>query len=222
MRLLGPSSSLSSFRWDLVYLLAQLTTDERAGVADLAQPIQSALDQLAAERAAFEEDEDEAVIATALLNKRDRKRDRLVVELGGVARATAREVYAGLFPKHNPSQTAKLGFDAESVEIVRILGELGSLDADHPLRGAYETNLQGAQAELDQAKTKSDEAGSTLALRRTHVERFKMKLDQLRLETHARLIVLLKDKAEAESFFRPTNVAPSEDKPAESTSGKGG
>ncbi|UQA55740.1 hypothetical protein [Polyangium aurulentum] len=215
MRLLGPSGSLPSFRWDLIYLAAQLSTDERPGIADLASPIQSALDQLDAERAAFEDDEDQAVIATALLHKRDRKRDRVVVELGGVARATAREVYAGLFPKHNPSQTAKLGFDAESMEIVRILGELGSLHADHPLRGAYEKDLQGAQVQLEQAKAKADQADTALALRRTHIERFKLKLDQLRLETHGKLLVLLKDKAEAESFFRPTTAAPSEEKPAE-------
>lgn len=213
MRLLGPSTSLAAFRWDLLFLLAQLASDERPDIAALAQPVQDALEKLAKERAAFMEAEDASVIATAILHKRDSKRDRLLVKLGGVARATAREVYAQLFPRRNPTRTAKLGIDAESAEINRILGELATLAADHPLRVAYEKDLGGAQAALVVAKGQADKAETTLALRRSQVERCKLELDKIRLETHGKLLSFFKDKVEADAFFRPTTAAPG-DKPA--------
>jgi len=217
MRLLGSSSPLSAFRWDLLYLLAELGTDERPGVAELAPPVQNALQALANERAAFEEAEDQAIIAMALLHKRDKKRDRLLITLGGIARATVTEIYERLFPKRNPSQTAKLGIDEESAEMARILGEIDNLPEDHPLREGYGKSLADAQAALLVAKTQMDKAETTLALQRSQLGRFKLSLDKLRLETHGKLMVLLKDKAEVEAFFRATTKAPLEEKaPAES------
>lgn len=138
MRLLGAASSLATFRWDLIYLLAQLTTDDRAGVSSLAGPVEAAIGDLDGRRTAFEQAQAAAVIASAMVAKRDKGRDRLIVEMGGLTRATERDVYKRFFPKLNPSKTAKLGIDAETVEVTRILGEMKGLDAAHPVRLGYE------------------------------------------------------------------------------------
>jgi len=213
MRLLGSDSSLAAFRWDFVYLLAQLTTDERPGVSDLAAPIENAIQATETRRLALEQAQAAAITASALVAKRDKGRDRLIVKMGGVARATDREVYERLFPKLNPSQTAKLGTDAETVEVTRILAEIKGLDAAHPLRMTYETNLEQAQAALAAAKSQSNAADMTLALERSHVTRCKQDWDKLRLETHGKLVALLADRTEADSFFRPA-VNTSEEKNA--------
>ena len=204
MRLLGLDSSLATFRWDFLYLLAQLTTDERPGVSDLAAPIENAMNAVETRRVALEQAHAMAVISSATLAKRDKKRDRLIVKMGGVARATERDVYKRFFPKLNPSQTAKLGIDAETVEVTRILGEMKGLETTHPLRLAYEASLTNTQAELATANAKSKEADVNLALERSHVSRCKLEWDKVRLETHGKLLALLGDKSEADAFFRPT------------------
>src|SRR5262249_14211959 len=141
MRVFGPRTSMSVFRWDLVYLAAQLVSDDRPGVAALAPPIQSALASIAAERASMEQAEDGSLVAIAQVRKRDKKRDALLVTLGGVARATDKPVYGTLFPTRSPAIIARLGVDAESAEVERILGELSVLPMSHPLRLAYEKDL---------------------------------------------------------------------------------
>lgn len=213
MRMLGFKASLQTFRWDLVYLAAQLLADKRPEVKALASPIQGYLSQIAAERAALEQAEDAAIIASALLNKSDRSRDEVLVEAGGVARATDRGVYEVLFPTHSPTATARLGVAAESAQVNRILGELASLPGDHPLRKEYEDELQNAEAAVKSAVGKSDDAVTALALQRSQIDRFKLTVDKARLEAHGQLVVLLKDKAEADSFFRPTTRSPTEEAP---------
>lgn len=212
MRVLGPRTSLAVFRWDLIYLAAQLAADERPGVAALAAPVQLAITKHGDRRAAFEQAQDGVIVALALLNKRDTKRDGLIVQLGGVARATYKQIYAVLFPKRSPNETAKLGVDAESGEIKRILGELAALPAGHPLQAAYAADLDVAEQGLVVAKSSLDEAKVKLALQRSEIERFKLELDQLRLATHGQLLALLQDKAEADAFFRPANVTAGEEK----------
>ena len=49
MRLLGTKTTLAAFRWDLIYLSAQLVSDERPGVSELSPPVQALLAQVAAE-----------------------------------------------------------------------------------------------------------------------------------------------------------------------------
>jgi hypothetical protein len=210
MKLLGIASTLATFRWDLLYLLAQLTTDERVGVSDLAPPIETAMNVLETRRVAYEQTRAAAVIATAMVDKRDQRRDRLIIEMGGVARATGRHDYKRLFPKHSPSQTAKLGIDAQTVEVMRILGELEGFDTTHPLRTNYEARLQIAQKAFATAKTKSDETAVALSIERMQVQRCKVDLDKVRLETHGKLTALLADKNEADAFFRPTTREPEE------------
>jgi hypothetical protein len=151
MRLLGNNSSLSTFRWDLIYLLAQLLSDDRPGVSDLAAPIQKRLDELATRRTKQEAAEDWAITAGALVVKTDRRRDGVLVEAGGVARAAHKQVYATLFPRHNPSQTARLGVEAESAEVTRILSEMGKLPDQHPIRVAYEAELSKAETAVAKA-----------------------------------------------------------------------
>src|SRR5690348_10320351 len=106
MRMLGFKSPVQMFRWDLVYLAAQLLSDDRAEVKALAAPVQTMLLSLNEERAALEKAEDDLVFAIALLRKRDRDRDAVLVEAGGVARARDKEVYAILFGDRNPTETA--------------------------------------------------------------------------------------------------------------------
>lgn len=213
MRMLGFKASLQTFRWDLVYLRAQTITDERPEVKALAVPVEGLLSQIAAERDALEKAEDAAIVAAALVNKRDRSRDEVLVEAGGVARATDRAVYEVLFPSHSPTATARLGVAAESAQVSRILGELAKLPADHPLRKEYESELQDAEAAVKSAVAQNDDAATALALQRSQIDRFKLAMDKARLETHGQLVALLKDKAAAESFFRPTTRSPSEEAP---------
>jgi hypothetical protein len=210
MRLLGSKTALATFRWDLIYLLAQLVSDDRPGVADLAPPVQAMLTHVDSERAAYEQAEDAVVVAGALLDKKDRRRDNLLIAAGGVARATDAGVYKRLFPKLNPSLTARLGIDAESAEIARILGEFSRLPPDSLLVLTYEQDLTATEALVKTASTQSDEAVTAFALQRSQLDRFKLDIDRQRLATHGSLLVLLKSKAEADAFFRPVSTAPGE------------
>lgn len=211
MRMLGAKASWRVFRWDLVYLIAELLGDERADVNAIAVPVQTCLGKLVAGRAALEQAEDAVIIASAQLNKRDKRRDTLLIEVGGVARVADKAVYSALFSKHNPSATARLNLTAESAEISRILGELAKLPANHPVRAAYEQELTLAEAALKAAEAQSDEAVTALALQRSEINRLKLEVDQQRLKTHGQLLVVLMDKAEADSFYRPTTSVPGEE-----------
>jgi hypothetical protein len=210
MRLLGYKTSLAAFRWDLIYLIAQLVSDERPGVGDLAPPLQQLLIRINDERTTYEQAQDAVVVAGALLDKKDLRRDQLLVEAGGVARATDLDVYKTLFPKLNPSLTARLGIEAESAHIDRILGELGKLPADNTLRVTYEQELAEVEALVKNASTTSDQAATAFALQRSQIDRFKLQIDQQRLTTHGSLLILLKSKAAADAFYRPTSNPPGE------------
>jgi hypothetical protein len=210
MRMLGVKASLATFRWDLVYLLARLTADDRAEVVALAPAVQAMRDELAAQRAAQEGAEDAMILASALVGKHDERRDSIVKILGGVARATDKGAYAVLFPKISPSATARLPIDEESAEIARILGELGKAPDDSPLRAAYLGPLTQAEADLKAADQQADGAATALALERSQTARTKLAIDKGRLEIHGKLVVLLKDKDAVEAFFRPTSRAPGE------------
>jgi hypothetical protein len=210
MRLLGTKTPLAAFRWDLIYLIAQLVSDDRPGVADLAPPVQAHLAQIDAERGAYEQAEDAVVVTGALLDKKDRRRDKALIEAGGVARATDADVYKTLFPKLNPSLTARLGIEAESTEIARILGELAKLPPDSLLRLTYEQELTESEALVKIAGAQSNQAITAFALQRSQIDRFKLTIDQQRLATHGSLLTLLKSKAEADAFYRPTGTAPGE------------
>lgn len=208
MRMLGHTATLAAFRWDLVYLLAQLLSDERKGVPELAPAVQDFLQQIADQRAAFEQAEDEEIVAAALLNKKDKRRDAVIIEAGGIARASDKDVYKILFPRLNPSLTARLGIDEESAEVRRILGEVGKLAIDHPIRVAYEQELADVEKAVRDAAAQSEQAVTALALQRSQLDRFKLTVDQMRLTTHGSLVVVLKNKAEADAFYRPTSNAP--------------
>ena len=98
--------------------------------------------------------------------------------------------------------------DKESAEVRRILGEFAALPVDHPLRVTYEKPLAMSEELVVAANKQSDEAATQLALQRAQTERFKLSVDKGRLSVHGSLVVLTKDKDEAESFFRPTATAP--------------
>jgi hypothetical protein len=221
MKLLGTRTSLSTFKWDFVYLLAQLTTDERPGIAAVAAPVQLAMDELEVRRLAFQQAQSAAIVTGALVDKRDQGRDRLILKMGGVARATDRPLYQQLFPKRSPSKIARLGIDAQSVEMLRILGELKKLAAAHPFRVTYEPQLQAAQLSLANAKTQDNDAELALTLERSNVLQYKIAADKLRLETHGKLVALLVDRAEADAFFQPNgpSVEKSNAPPVEESSG---
>ncbi|MFO0587285.1 MAG: hypothetical protein U0441_07095 [Polyangiaceae bacterium] len=210
MRVFGGKASIETFRWDFVYLAAQTLSDKRQDVLALAPSIQAKLGEIKTERDALEAAEDQEIFATALLNKRDRARDEVLVVAGGVTRNQDKALYQTLFGKLSPSETAKLGLDAESKEVARILGEIGKLPANHPIRVTYEADITSSEAELKTAKTGSDAADTALALQRSQMFRFKLDLDKFRVELHGKLLALLKDKEEANSFFRPTKLSPEE------------
>jgi len=210
MKIMGVASKSAAFQWELLYLFSQLSTDQRPVVAALAPPVESAMNTLDARIAAHEHARAAVVIATALLHKRDMARDGLILELGGVARATGRETYKQLFPKYSPSRTAKLAMDEETEEVQRILGEIATFAATHPLRVQYEAKLVAAQADVNAAKAQWAAAEVALKLERSQMQRCKVDLDKLRLETHGKLLALLADKSEADSFYRPTTRAPEE------------
>lgn len=207
MRNMGIASKSAAFQWELLYLFSQLSTDQRPGVAALAPPVESAMNSLDARMGAYDQARAAVVIATALLHKRDKARDGLILELGGVARATGHQTYKQLFPRYSPSQTAKLAVDAETEEVTRILAEIATFAATHPLRVQYEAKLMAAQADVDAAKGQLGAAEVALKLERSQMQRCKVDLDKLRLETHGKLVALLTDKTEADSFYRPTTRA---------------
>lgn len=211
MRMLGTRSNLAVFRWDLLYLLAQTSADERPDVNALAPRVQTMIDDLTARRSEQEGAEDAAVITQALLRKKDSRRDDLLVEMGGVARATSKDVYAAMFAKRNPSLTARLPVKEESAEIKRILGELSALPAGHPLRAAYEKTITDAETAVATASDKNDASLTALALQRSQSDRLKLSLDKGRLEIHGVLLSVVKDKEEADAFFRPTAAAPGDE-----------
>lgn len=210
MRLLGTASSSAAFRWDLLYLCSQLIADDRTGVVALAPAVETGMNVLETRQMAYDQAHAAVIKATAIVVKRDTNRDRLILELGGVARATGRGTYTQLFPKYSPSVTAKLGMDAESEEVERIVGELGSLGATHPLRLKYEKALSDAQTDFLVARGQLASAEVALKLERSQMQRCKEDLDKLRLETHGKLLALLADKSDADSFYRPTSTAPDE------------
>jgi hypothetical protein len=206
--MLGTRCSLSVFRWDLLYLLARLLADKRPEVKALGETVQAHLDALRVRRDTHEGAEDAVVIAGALLNKEDKERDKVLLEMGGVARVRDKDMYKALFATYSPSKTARLPIQEESAEVRRILGEFAALPVDHPLRVTYEKPLAMSEELVVAASKQSDEAATQLALQRAQTERFKLSVDKGRLSVHGSLVVLTKDKDEAESFFRPTATAP--------------
>jgi hypothetical protein len=208
MRLLGSKSPLSAFRHDLIYLAASLSADARPDVAALAPSVNQLLGDLRAERELFEQAEDATVIMTARRGRRDAELDELIVTLGGIARSVDKQLYGVLFAKRNPTTIARLGLDKEVVEVDRILGELGKLPEGSALRRDYQGALSSAVTTLRETMTLSRGAEVDLALARSQLDRFKLRADEVRLETHGKLVTLLKDRKEADTFFRPTASAP--------------
>ncbi len=135
---------------------------------------------------------------------------RVSNNLRPLSKGYLRATYKRLFPKYSPSQTAKLAMDEEPEEVQRILGEIGTLEATHSLRVQYATKLSQAQADVDAARAQLAAAEVALKLERSQMQRCKVDLDKLRLETHGKLLALLTDKSEADSFYRPTTRAPEE------------
>ncbi|AKF11432.1 hypothetical protein [Sandaracinus amylolyticus] len=211
MRMLGSSSSLATFRYDLVFLHASLLADDRPAVNALAPRVAAKLAELRAERDAFELAEDAAVVLRARKARRDAVLDKQVIGFGGHVRAIDPTLYAVFFKSLSPSRVAKLGLDDELEQVRRIVGELARLPADHAERAAYETSLRGALDALVTAKAASNEADTALALARSRVEQFKLELDRTRVELHGQLVTLSRSKGEADDFFRPTATAPAND-----------
>ncbi|UJR85076.1 hypothetical protein [Sandaracinus amylolyticus] len=212
MRMLGSSSSLATFRYDLVFLHASLLADDRPAVNALAPRVAAKLAELRSERDAFELAEDAAVVLRARKARRDAVLDKQVIGFGGHVRAIDPTLYAVFFKSLSPSRVAKLGLDDEIEQVRRIVGELARLPADHPERAAYETSLRGALDALVTAKAASDEADTALALARSRVEQFKLELDRTRVELHGQLVT-----SPAARARRTTSSAPPRPRPRTTT-----
>jgi hypothetical protein len=64
---------------------------------------------------------------------------------------------------------------------------MSKLPADAPIRTSYEAELQAAENGLKAAGAQTDQALTTLALQRSQLDRFKLKMDQARLATFGQL-----------------------------------
>lgn len=208
MRMLGTKSPLSVFRWDLIYLFSNISSDERPEVQAVGPAVEAGLAEIRSERDAHETIEDTSIVMAARRSKRDAALDSVIMRFGGVARASDKDLYDAAFIRYNPSDTIRLALDDEVKEVVRIIGEIQALPADNPLRLEYEPALVAAHGAVKTAMTEADQADTALALSRSRLERFKVKMDQLRLETHGRLLAILKNKPAVEAFFRSTSKAP--------------
>jgi len=101
-----------------------------------------------------------------------------------------------------------MALEEEVVETDRILAELAEEPAEHPIRKEYEPAITGALDAVRTSMKSAQDADTALVLARSRLERFKLKVDKARLETHGKLVVLLKDRKEADAFFRSTSSAP--------------
>jgi hypothetical protein len=129
MRVLGSRTSLTVFRWDLVYLLTRLAEDDRPEISTLAGPVAIALGDLRERQGELDWAEDEALAAAA--------------------------------------------------------------------RGAPRGRA---------------EAEEKLAAVRAGVERLARAIDLLRCATHEQILVVVKERAAADAFFRPAGLAPAEER----------
>ncbi len=218
MRLLGPKSTLSTFRWDLVFLYGGINAAENApAIKALAPTVLGFITKLKAERSDLEDTENAWMVALALRARRDNQVDATTVELGGVARATDKEAYGILFPRLNPSQITKLALADQLTENHRIQKELEALPADNELRQEYGAELLAEITALENADKAVDEADVAIALARSKVRQLKLQLDKDRLGIHAQLVGILGNKKAADSFYRPASTEPG-DKEAATTS----
>lgn len=211
MRLLGLRATLETIRYDLVYLKSALAEDTPPDIAALAPPIEALHVEWRAERELFESAEDADVIMAAKRSKKDKKLDKTVLSLGGVARALDSNIYLQLFPKLSPSDTARAALGVETVEVQRIVGELGELPADNALRLEYHSVLATDLDLLRAAMKQREEVGVALMLARSRLDKFKLKVDRMRVETHGKLQAILGSRSEADAFFRPTTRSPGEE-----------
>jgi hypothetical protein len=219
MQSFGPKTALPTFRYDINYLYAGLLSDNRPEVNALAPPIGDLLVEIRDERALFEQAEDKAVVTGAKRGRKDRNVDARVVMLGGVARVVDKDLYGRLFATQAPSDINKLALEKQILENKRLIGELGALPADHPVRVGYEAALSGDLTELQSAITDENNADVELKLARSRMRQFKVKLDTARIMTHGKLQTILGSRKEADSFFRRTTAAPGEKEEEEETEG---
>lgn len=217
MRLLGNKSSLSVFRKDLLHLEASLEADDNADVVALGPEVASCLDELYQERDAFETVENTVVIARAVRKKRDKGVDVTLVDLGSRSRVKNKKLNERLFPSLSPSDTGSLPLDKQMVENERILLELKGLEAGHPIRVEYETVLENGIEKVKGAIAGANDAEVNLKMGRAKLRTFKTKADRLRLDVHAKLVLITGDKKVADSYFRPA----SEPDEGESDEGEG-
>lgn len=210
MRLLGQNASLDTFRLDLVHLGASLTAEEeKPEISALAAEPNSLLAELRQHRAELEQAEEFLTLNIALRKRRDHRTDKRLNAIGGTARAAFPKDYEVMFPTLSPSKINRLALDEQIAENDRILGELGALSANHPLRIAYETDFTNDVHTLKQADANTDAAKLALTLSRSKVRQFKMKVDSARVKIHGELLAITGDKKEADSYFRDSTDGPS-------------
>jgi hypothetical protein len=210
MKQLGTDASLTSIRLDLVFLHASLLSDEQPEVQVLATPIGALIEQLRTERDVYERAQDAAVVTTARQGRRDATLDRLVVTFGGVARSVSPRLYDVFFAALSPSGVARAKTSREIAEVQRILGELARLDASDPLK-TYEAPLRSALAALQASDTASEQTDTALALARSRLVQFKLRVDRVRVETHGKLQVVHGDRKLAGEYFRSSTREPEAD-----------
>lgn len=211
MRLLGQRATLDTIRFDLVFLLASISTDDRAGINSLAPEVDALIARFRNERAAMEAAQEAAVIATARRGRADDSVDRRVLTMGGVVRATNKALYDRLFPRLSPAKTTRLALAKEVEEVKRLEGELEKLDAADRMRAEYAEPLKGARLALEKAMHEADDVDVSLALARSALNTFKHDVDAARVRIHGKLQIVTGKTQEADEFFRAQTSTPEGD-----------
>lgn len=215
MRSIGPNRSLRHHEQELLFVAAKCLSYNDEKVQALGRELLAQRVKLKESRNTLELAEDDEVLANAMVQAKDRYRDRSLIQLGSLMDAIHPGERSMVF-RMAPSAIANLGYDAETVEIDKLLVKLRQYDKTDPVRLAYEEKLVDQNEEFTKAREKQSEAALNLAEERAMVLRVKMANDRFREVQFGKLLGVV-DKATAEFLFqlrsRPTSKGSNEETP---------
>lgn len=204
------STGVDTVRKDLVFLHAGLLADVRPDIKALAVGTQTMLSELREANAEIEAAEDAAFVSRSHQRRQAQELRKLLLRFGGVSRVVAPELYARLFPKHNPTRLVRLSVERVSAFCQRSLVELAKLPADHELRVSYEAKLAARLAALQALQQQGQPIEQALSSARDRRVMLRQKIEKARTTILGQLQILIGDKQEAESFF-PSYPKPKEE-----------
>lgn len=200
MRSIGPNRSLRHHEQEMLFVAAKCLSYNEEKVQAIGNALLAQRVKLKEARNTLELAEDDEVLANAMVQAKDRYRDRSLVQLGALMDAIHPGERDMIF-RMTPSAIANLGYDAETVEIDKLLVKLRQYDKADPVRLAYEEKLVDQNEEFTKAREKQSEAALKLAEERAMVLRVKMANDRFREVEFGKLLGAV-DKATAEFLFQ--------------------